>query len=96
MANQELTTKAPKEPPYSSIRVKKSKVDGIGAYRINEDIIMQFKGKVKGIQETYDKKDFEFTIDPVECNIIHSNKKSHKANMMKRGVEDKDYIEAEQ
>ena len=89
------TNKMPKEPPYSPIRVKKSKADGIEAYKINEDITIQFTGKIKGIQETYDKKDFEFTIDPTECSIIHSNKKSHKANMMKKGIEDKEYEEAE-
>lgn len=88
--------KAPKEPPYSPIRVKKSKVDGIEAYTPNEDITIQFKGKVKGIQEMMDKKDWEYTIMPMECEIIHSNKKSHKAEMMKKGISDKEYEKTEE
>ena len=89
------TNKMPKEPPYEKIRLKKSKVDGMEAYGMDDDIELHMKGKVKGINETMDKKDVEYMIEPKECDIMHSGKKAHKAGMMKKGMSDKDYNEAE-
>ena len=81
------TAKAPKEPPYEKIRLKKSKVEGMEAYGMDDDIELHMKGKVKGINETIDKKDVEYIIEPKECDIMHSGKKAHKAGMMKKGMD---------
>ena len=91
MKDMAMAEKPPKQPPYENVRIKKSKVEGLEAYGMDDDVELHMKGKVKGINETFDKKDVEYTIMPSECNIMHSGKKAHKAGMMKKGMSGEEY-----
>ncbi len=77
----EACPEAIKEPKFSPMRVLKSKLEGLKNYEFDDEITLIIKARVSSVGETYDKKDVEYTIQPVDCAIVEKGKHKVMAEM---------------